>query len=137
MRHRILLLGVIFCALIPTAFPQARPSGVRVREDIMRTLLERRVDPIYPQAALKARVSGLVELQIRINKAGDIQYTQLINGDPALAPSAIEAVKQWHYKPYLLNGVPIEVDTKVTLSYEISSGAGIVRDAPVRATPSK
>jgi TonB family protein len=137
MRQRILLCA-IFCALIADAFTQVHPTGVvLVSEDYMRTLREKRVDPVYPQAALKDGVHGVVELQIRISKTGDIQNVRLISGDPALASSATEAVKQWSYKPYLFSGEPIAVDTKVTLSYEISSGAGVVRDAPIRTPASK
>jgi protein TonB len=98
----------------------------------MRTLREKRVDPAYSHAAVKA---GIVELQIRISKTGDVQSVQLVTGDPALSQSAIEAVKQWHYKPYLLNGWPVQVDTKVTLNYKDSSGKGVVVDAPIRTTP--
>jgi TonB family protein len=134
MLQRI-LLGVTFCVLIPATFAQIRPAGVRVREDFMRTLRETRVDPAYPQAALKAGVRGLVELQVKLSQTGEVQSVQLICGDPVLASSAIEAVKQWHYKPYFLNGGPVTVSTKVTLNYKLSSGEGVVLDAPVRTTP--
>lgn len=133
--RRTILLCLVFCVLIPAASAQIRPTRVRVHEVFMRTLREMRVDPSYPQAALKARISGLVETKIIISKTGDVQNVQLISGDPVLAPSAIEAVKQWHYKPYLLNGEPIEVDSKVTLNYELSSGKGVVRDATIHTTP--
>jgi TonB family protein len=134
MLQRI-LLGVMFCVLIPATFAQVRPTGIRVSEDFMRTLREKRVDPAYPQAALKAGVRGLVELKVRISQTGEVQNVQLISGDPVLASSAIEAVKQWHYKPYLLNGEPVTVFTNVTLNYKLSSGEGVVLDAPVRTTP--
>jgi|SRR5580658_2714802 TonB family protein len=134
MPQRI-LLGVMFCVLIPAAFAQVRPAGIRVREDVIRTQREKRVDPAYPQAALKAGVHGLVELQVKISQTGEGQNVQLVSGDPILAPSAIEAVKHWHYKPYLLNGEPMTVFTKVTLNYKLSSGEGVVLDAPVRTTP--
>jgi protein TonB len=134
MLQRI-LLGVMFCVLVPATFAQIHPAGVRVREDFMRTLREKRVDPAYPQAALKAGAYGLVEVQVRISQTGEVQSVQLISGDPVLASSATEAVKQWHYKPYLLNGGPVPVSTKVTLNYKLSSGEGVVLDAPVRTTP--
>jgi protein TonB len=132
---RRMLLGVMFCVLIPATFAQIRPAGIRVREDVIRRLREKRVDPAYPQAALKTSVHGLVELQVKISQTGDVQNVQLVSGDPILDSSAIEAVKQWHYKPYLLNGAPMTVFTKVTLNYELSSGEGVVLDAPVRTTP--
>jgi TonB family protein len=134
MLQRI-LLGLMFCVLIPATFAQVRPIGVRVREDFMRTLRDERVDPAYPQAALKTGAHGLVELHVKISQTGEVQSVQLISGDPVLAPSAIEAVKLWRYKPYLLNGEPVTVFTKITLNYKLSSGEGVVLDAPVRTTP--
>jgi TonB family protein len=125
----------MFGVLIPATFAQVRPAGVRVREDFMCTLREKRVDPAYPQATLKAGAYGLVKLKVKISQTGEVQNVQLISGDPVLASSAREAVKQWHYKPYLLNGEPVTVFTKVTLNYKLSSGEGVVLDAPVRTTP--
>jgi periplasmic protein TonB len=130
-----MLLGVMFCVLVPATFAQIRPAGIRVREDVIRALREKRVDPAYPQAALKASVHGLVELQVKISQTGEVQNVQLVSGDPVLASSAIEAVKQWHYKAYLLNGAAMTVFTKVTLNYELSSGEGVVLDDPVRTAP--
>jgi protein TonB len=129
------LLGVMFCVLVPATFAQIRPAGIRVRENVIRALREKRVDPAYPQAALKASVHGLVELQVKISQTGEVQNVQLVSGDPVLASSAIEAVKQWHYKPYLLNGAAMTVFTKVTLNYERSSGEGVVLDDPFRTAP--
>jgi|HubBroStandDraft_1064217.scaffolds.fasta_scaffold68882_2 TonB family protein len=127
------LFCFLLCALIPSAFAQVHPTSVRVLEDYMRPQREKRVDPAYPQAALKAGISGIVELYIWIGQTGDIQNVQLIGGNPVLGSSAIEAVKQWHYKPYLLNGSPMAVSTKVTLNYKLlPSGEGVVRDAPGR-----
>jgi TonB family protein len=133
MLQRI-LPGVMFCAPIPATFAPVRPTGVRVGEVFMRTLREKRVDPACPQAALKAGVHGLVELHVKISQTGEVQNVQLISGDPVLASSATEAVKQWHYQPYLLNGEPATVFTTVTLDYKLSSGDGVVLDAPVRTT---
>jgi len=134
MPQRI-LVGAIFCALLPAAFAQARHTTIRAREDVWRAQREKRIDPVYPQAAVKAGIHGLVELQVRISQTGDVQSVELVSGDPVLAPSAIDAVKHWHYKPYLLNGTPMIVYTKVTLNYTLSSGEGVALDAPVRATP--
>jgi protein TonB len=125
----------MFCVLVPATFAQIRPAGIRVREDVIRALREKRVDPAYPQAALKASVHGLVELQVKISQTGEVQNVQLVSGDPVLASSAIEAVKQWHYKPDLLNGAAMTVYTKVTLNYELSSGEGVVLGDPVRTAP--
>ena len=63
-----------------------------------------------------------VLLQAEISKDGSIQNLRLISGHPMLAPSAIEAVKQWRYKPYYLNGEPVEVETQITVIFSLSGG---------------
>ena len=89
----------------PVAVPKvATPQRVRVSSGVSTGLLIKKVTPNYPQLAKQARIQGTVVLQAEISKEGTIQNLQLISGHPMLAPAAIEAVKQWRYKPYLLNG---------------------------------
>lgn len=57
-----------------------------------------------------------------INKAGDVESLELVSGHPMLAPAAMDAVKQWKYKPYLLNGKAVEVETQITVNYTLSGG---------------
>src|SRR5580698_6615431 len=98
----------------PVAVPKvATPQRVRVSQGVTQGLVLRRVNPNYPPLARQARIQGQVVLQAEISKAGDIQNLRLISGHAMLAPAAIEAVKQWKYKPYLLNGEPVEVETTV------------------------
>ncbi len=61
-------------------------------------------------------------LQAQISKDGSIENLSLISGHPMLAPAAIEAVKQWRYKPYMLNGEPVAVDTQVVVNFTLSGG---------------
>jgi protein TonB len=77
------------------------------------------VDPIYPPEARAARIQGTVVLRALIAQTGDIESVSLISGHPMLAPAAIEAVKQWKYKPYLLNGKPVVVDTEVQVNFTL------------------
>ncbi|HXX01716.1 MAG TPA: energy transducer TonB [Candidatus Acidoferrales bacterium] len=117
--------GVIGSVLssTPVAVPKiATPQRVRVSSGVSQGLLVRRVNPTYPPLARQARIQGVVILQAQISKAGDIENLQLISGHPMLAPAAIEAVKQWKYKPYLLNGEPVEVDTQVQVNFTLSGG---------------
>jgi len=79
------------------------------------------VEPSYPPIARAARVQGNVVLKAIIDKAGNIQDLQLVSGHPMLVPAAIEAVRQWHYKPYLLNGQPVEVETTVTVIFMLAT----------------
>lgn len=100
----------------------ATPQRVRVSSGVSTGLLIRKVQPNYPPLARQARIQGTVVLQAEISKEGTIQNLQLISGHPMLAPAAIEAVKQWRYKPYLLNGEPVAVDTQVQVNFTLSGG---------------
>jgi periplasmic protein TonB len=107
----------------PVAVPKvATPQRVRVSSGVVSGLLLRKVNPTYPPLARQARIQGTVVLQAQISKTGDIENLQLISGHPMLAPAAIEAVKQWKYKPYLLNGEPVEVDTQVQVNFTLAGG---------------
>src|SRR5215813_69624 len=107
----------------PVAVPKvATPQRVRVSQGVSTGLLLRRVQPPYPPLARQARIQGQVVLQADISKDGTIQNLRLVSGHPMLAPAAIEAVKQWRYKPYYLNGEPVEVETQVTVIFSLSGG---------------
>ena len=107
----------------PVAVPKvATPQRARVSSGVSTGLLIKKVTPNYPQLAKQARIQGSVVLQAEISKEGTIQNLQLISGHPMLAPAAIEAVKQWRYKPYLLNGEPVAVETQVVVNFSLSGG---------------
>lgn len=117
--------GVIGSVLssTPVAVPKiATPTRIRVSSGVQSGLLVRRVNPTYPPLARQARIQGVVLLQAEISKEGNIVNLQLISGHPMLAPAAIDAVKQWKYKPYLLNGEPVEVETQVQVNFTLSGG---------------
>jgi protein TonB len=117
--------GVIGSVLsgTPVAVPKiATPQRVRVSSGVVSGLLLRKVQPNYPPLARQARIQGVVVLQAQISKEGSIENLQLISGHPMLAPAAIEAVKQWKYKPYLLNGEPVEVETQVQVNFTLAGG---------------
>ena len=76
--------------------------------------------PDYPPLAKEQRIQGKVRLNVVIGKDGTVQDLQVASGDPALAPSALEAVRQWRYKPTLLNGNPVEVVTVIDVNYTLS-----------------
>ncbi len=104
----------------PVAVPKvATPQRVRVSQGVTQGLLIRRVQPTYPQLARQARIQGTVVLQAEISKSGDIINLQVVSGHPMLAPAALDAVKQWKYKPYILNGEPVEVDTQITVNFTL------------------
>jgi periplasmic protein TonB len=107
-------------AAVPKFIPVA-PQRVRISQGVTKGLLIHRVEPIYPALAQQARVQGEVILTAIISTNGEIENLQLISGHPMLVPEAIKAVKQWRYKPYLLNGQPVEVETTITVIFSLSS----------------
>ncbi len=99
--------------------PVSVPQRVRVSQGVTRGLLTRQVQPTYPVLAKEARIQGVVMLTAIIAKDGTIQKLQVMSGHPMLIPAAINAVKQWRYKPYLLNGQPVEVVTTITVDFSL------------------
>ena len=87
---------------------------------MMEGLLIHRVEPAYPPLAKAARIQGTVQLQAIISKNGAIQNLQVLSGHPMLVTAAVEAVRQWRYRPYILNGDPVEVETQITVNFVLS-----------------
>ncbi|GAC1622029.1 MAG: hypothetical protein PVS2B2_01640 [Candidatus Acidiferrum sp.] len=82
-------------------------------------MLTRRVEPVYPSLARQIGRAGHVELHAIIATDGSVQSLEVIEGDPLFVRSALEAVSQWRYKPTLLNGQAVEVDTLITVIYSM------------------
>jgi protein TonB len=78
-------------------------------------------DPKYPNIALAARVQGVVILNAVISKTGAIENLETVSGHPMLVPAAVDAVKQWRYRPFLLDGTPVEVETVITVNFHMGS----------------
>jgi len=129
-------LLLICCASFAGA--QVHAERIRVSRDVMSGYVLKKVPPIYPEAARKARVQGTVVLKVQLTKCGDVSNIEMLSGHPMLVPAAIEAVKQWKYKPYLLDGEPIAVETQVTVNFTLSgkpAADGVVGDVPSGAQP--
>lgn len=82
--------------------------------------LVHKIVPMYPPLARSARIQGTVVLQAMISKQGTIENLRLLSGHPLLAPAAIEAVRQWRYRPYILNSEPVEVETQITVNFSLA-----------------
>jgi len=106
-------------AMVPKLTPTVQ--RVRISQGVTKGLLVHRVEPAYPTLAKAARVQGEVVLKAIIDVNGSIQNLQLVSGHPMLVPAAITAVQQWRYKPYLLNGQPVEVETTITVIFSLTS----------------
>ena len=117
-------LGIASAALgqesrIDTPPPAKRelPKRVRVSEGIMRGLLVKKVQPQYPKEARKKHIQGSVVMKAVISHEGDVQELTVLSGDPLLVPAALEAAKQWKYRPYLLQGQPVEMESQIKMTF--------------------
>jgi TonB family protein len=97
------------------------PHIVNVAESVAGGMIISKVAPEYPPAAKTARISGAVVLQARIGKDGLINNLEVISGPQVLQQAAMDAVRQWRYRPYLLNGEPVEVMTTIHVFFSLSS----------------
>jgi protein TonB len=86
---------------------------------ILQGSLIRRVEPAYPPLARATRIQGRVVLAAIISKAGTIEHLQVLSGHPMLVTAALDAVRQWRYRPYVLNGEVIEVETQITVNFKL------------------
>ena len=82
-------------------------------------MLLQRVEPVYPPLAIQIHREGRVDLHAIIATDGTIQSLQVVNGDPLFLQSALKAVRQWRYRPTVLNGQPVEIDTQITVIYSL------------------
>jgi TonB family protein len=103
----------------PSAIPAA-PGRLRIGADVQQANLISQPKPVYPALAKMARVQGTVTLETLIGKDGHVEDIQLISGPPLLVQAAVEAVKQWVYKPTLLNGNPVEVTTTASVNFTLA-----------------
>ncbi|PYT17888.1 MAG: energy transducer TonB, partial [Acidobacteria bacterium] len=97
------------------------PQRVHVGGNVQAARLVKEVKPAYPPMAKQARISGAVRLKAIIGPDGAIRNLNVISGHPMLVQSAISAVKQWVYKPTVLNGQPVEVDTEIDVNFTLAS----------------
>jgi|ERR1022692_4307 protein TonB len=96
------------------------PQRVRVSQGVSTGLIVKKVQPRYPEKARQNRIQGTVVLHALISKEGDVVDLSAVSADPLLVKSAVKAVKQWKYKPYLLQGNPVEVDTQILVNFALT-----------------
>ena len=110
------------------AAAQPRPRGpVRISGGVMAVNVLSKVDPMYPADARAAGVQGAVVLAATIGKDGSVQDLTVVSGPAPLAVAATDAVRQWTYKPYILNGQPTEVRTTITVNFNLAPSAAPVQ----------
>jgi protein TonB len=110
------LRGLISSA--SSSLPRPTLATLKVSQGVSQGLLIKRVQPKYPQAALAVHTQGAVQIEATINKEGNVINPKVLSGDPVLARAALEAVRQWRYKPYYLDGDPVEIETQITINFK-------------------
>jgi protein TonB len=109
----------------PTPAPKVtveKPKKIAISSGVATGLLIQEVRPMYPPIAKAARQSGTVVLQATISKSGTIQNLKVVSGNAMLQSAALDAVRQWRYRPYMLNGEPVEVDTTINVVFNLGGG---------------
>jgi protein TonB len=118
-----ILGGVGVAAPPPPAVKEVKKQEtqrIRVGGQVIQANLIRKIVPTYPALAKQARISGTVRFNAIIGKDGTIQNLQMVSGHPLLIQAATDAVKQWLYKPTLLNNEPVEVITTIDVNFTLS-----------------
>ena len=113
------VLGSVFGSGSGPKVQAAAPKKVNISAGVAQGMLIQKTVPVYPPIAKAARVSGTVVIQATISKAGTIENLHVISGPAMLQQSALDAVKTWRYRPYLLNNEPVEVETTVNVIFSL------------------
>jgi TonB family protein len=99
--------------------PKPAPGTIRISQGVSQGLLMKKVAPSYPRMALQVHKEGVVDLLATVSKEGRITKVKVLSGDAMLTGAAADAVRQWVYRPYLLNGQPVEVETQISVSFKL------------------
>ncbi len=113
--------GASMGASAPAASSESNQARVRISRSVSTALLISKVLPVYPPTAQQARIQGEVVLRAAISRDGTVESLREISGHPFLIPAAIDAVKQWRYKPYLLNGKPTAIETEISVNFVLKN----------------
>jgi TonB family protein len=97
----------------------APPQRLKIGGNVQRAKLIKQVAPLYPELARQNRTQGTVRLHVILATDGTVMQTEVVDGHPALQTAAVEAVRQWRYQPTLLNGIPVEVDTLIDVTFSL------------------
>jgi len=104
---------------VTPSVPHTAPQTLKVSQGVSQGLLVKKVPPAYPQQAVQMKVQGAVQISATITKEGDTTNVKVLSGDPLLARAAVDAVKQWKYKPYYLDTEPVAIQTTITVNFKL------------------
>jgi protein TonB len=98
----------------------SKPSlaTIKISQGVSQGMVIKRVQPRYPANALASHIQGAVQIDATVDKEGKVVNPKVLSGDPILAAAALEAVRQWRYKPYYLDGEPVEIQTQITIKFK-------------------
>ena len=111
--------ALVAVASVGWTFAGHAQEVISVDETTVEQHVDHRVDPVYPPIAKAARVGGTVVLDVRVKGDGKVRSAKAVSGPPMLQQAAMDAVRTWRYKPYLLNNEPVEVETTVNVIFTL------------------
>jgi len=119
-KYRVFIAAVFVISLLALASSQQQsPKKLRVSQGVLEGSILHKVDPQYPQEAKDNRVQGDVVLRILIDEQGNVIEAKPMSGPPSLTDAAVDAMMQWKFKPYLLNGEPVQVESVFTIRFRL------------------
>jgi protein TonB len=113
------LIAILGAPPRPPEPPLSTPRRLVISGGVSQGYLLQQVRPVYPPLAIAAHAQGAVVLTAVISRTGEIENLRVVSGHPLLVWAAVNAVKRWHYRPYLLNGDPVEVETQITVNFSL------------------
>lgn len=114
-----ILFGLAVSGQTPGDNSTAAPHPLRISESVTSTLVAERAPVKYPDSARASGVQGTVVLDVVVSQSGDVKDVSVVSGNADLAKAAADAVKQWKYKPYVIDGAPVEIETQVTVGFNL------------------
>jgi TonB family protein len=115
--------GKGIAAIAASGLDVAKPiqQSLRVSQGVLQGRLVKKAQPVYPANALRMRTQGTVQIAATISKTGDVTNVKQVSGDRTLGRAAEDAVRQWKYKPYMLDGRPVEIQTQISVEFKLPS----------------
>ena len=113
------MVALVALAAFAIAQDSPAPKRLRVSSGVANSLKIHDAKPHYPREARERGIQGDVLLQATIDTKGNLVDLKVVQGDPILVKAAVDAVKKWKYRPYILNGEPVDVDTAIKIQFHL------------------
>jgi outer membrane biosynthesis protein TonB len=126
---RMLAIALFASSMVLIAQDAPQPPRARVSSGVIAGQAVTKVQPVFPREAIAAHVNGAVVMHVIIGRDGHVAEVTAVSGPEMLRQAYMDAVTQWVFRPYLLNGQPVEVDTTITLSFQMGGPGGVEQPA--------